>query len=156
MEPYLPEKEIWTNGDFENMTWHDNYIHGFSFDEDFKFYLDIDYIFKWVLKGKRYKFWMAPCTLVFETVQDFFMEESDPSQFVILEITRSDPKPPKNEYYINNNLTERDWLIETLHGEISFSSTGYKQYIRSKPQINPKQKLNLLERGGISFATNIK
>jgi hypothetical protein len=80
------------------------------------------------------------------------MEESDPSQFVILEITRSDPKPPKNEYYINNNIIERDWLIETLHGEMSFSSTGYKQYVRRKPQLNPNGKFHPDERGGGSFS----
>jgi hypothetical protein len=153
MEPYLLEKEIWSDQDFENMSWHDNPIYAFCFDENYKLYLDIDYIFKWVLKGKHYKFWMAPCTLVFETVFDFAMEESAPYQLVILDITRSEPKPPKNEYYTDNNIIEYDWVIETLLGEISFSSTGFKQHVRAKPQINSQQKLSLAERGGISFDT---
>ena len=155
MEPYLPEKEIWTDSDFERMSWHDNHIHGFSFNSDFKLCLDIDYIFKWVLKGKYYNFWMSPCTLVFDNILDFSMDELDPSDLTILEITREAIVPPQNEYYIQNNITEYEWFIEILQGEISFRSTGYRQYVRSKPKLNQHGKLNLEERGGISFTTTL-
>jgi len=151
MEPYQLEKEIWTDADFERMSWHDNYIHGFSFNSDFELCLDIDYIFKWVLKGKYYDFWMSPCTLVFDAVFDFSMDELYPWDLTMLEITRKQLITPRNEYYIQNNVIDYEWVIETLHGEISFHSTGYKQYVRQSPELISKQKFDLAQRGGVSF-----
>ncbi|MDV4012483.1 hypothetical protein BAY06_08330 [Elizabethkingia anophelis] len=52
-------KDIWTDMDFEQMGWHDNYIHAIVFpNENQKLVLDMDYIFKWVLdeKSNLYKF----------------------------------------------------------------------------------------------------
>ncbi|CAI9684417.1 hypothetical protein AS358_13885 [Elizabethkingia anophelis] len=64
-------KDIWTDMDFEQMGWHDNYIHAIVFpNENQKLVLDMDYIFKWVLdeKSNLYKFWVSPCNLMFMDV----------------------------------------------------------------------------------------
>ena len=63
---YQLEKFLWTDHDFENMDWHDCKLFAISFGDNFQLLLDIDYIFKWVQTGKTFKFWVSPCTLVFE------------------------------------------------------------------------------------------
>ncbi|TWF33683.1 hypothetical protein FHW36_112124 [Chitinophaga polysaccharea] len=42
---YELEKSIWTEEDFEVMSWHDSQIYKMALKEDLEF--DIDYIFKW-------------------------------------------------------------------------------------------------------------
>jgi hypothetical protein len=147
---------LWTDVDFDTMSWHDNPIHGFCFDKDFKFYLDIDYIFRWVKtkNGKHFKFWISPCTLVFENVYDFKMEEDNPSDLVILAVERDNAKVPRNVAFIKKD-TEYDWLIETLHGEMTFTSVGFKQYVRSQQVLIGNQIIELSKRGGVSFDTTI-
>ena len=155
-EPYLLEKPHWTEADFEQMSWHDNTIHAFSFNKDYKFLLDIDYIFEWVhpKPGKKYfKFWISPCTLIFENVYDLVldMEVSEPHHLKIDSISRVNPQRPKNADFINREL-EYDWLIETLNGEISFKSVGYYLYVRQKPILSSTDEIDFELRGGISFS----
>ena len=153
-DTYQLEKTIWTDTDFEIMSWHDCPVHAFSFDNENKLTLDIDYIFKWVLeKNKRnFKFWISPCTLVFENVYDIVFE-SDHTVIIIDNISRENHQRPKNAEYINRDL-EYDWIIETTVGEISFKSVGFKQYVRQAPVFIGMQELALEARGGISFDRN--
>jgi hypothetical protein len=44
-ELYELEKTLWTETDFEIMSWHDCPIHALAFDKEDKLLLDIDYIF---------------------------------------------------------------------------------------------------------------
>ncbi|MBL7999657.1 MAG: hypothetical protein JNL32_13610, partial [Candidatus Kapabacteria bacterium] len=70
-------KEVWTDNDFEEMGWHDSYIHAISFPYDtLDLSLDIDYLFKWVFddKDNMYDFWVSPCTLTFVNVLDIKIE----------------------------------------------------------------------------------
>lgn len=159
-ETYTLEKEIWTEADFEKMGWHDNTIHAFSVDRDYKFLLDIDYIFKWVhpKKSEKYfKFWVAPCTLIFENVYNlvFDLEISAPHHRKIDNISRVNPTRPKNAEYIGKGI-EHEWAIETLQGEITFKSVGYTQYTRRQPILNSSDELELNLRGGISFGTEFE
>jgi len=150
-EVYQLEKTLWTETDFELMSWHDCPIHALSFDKEYKILLDIDYIFSWVLmKNKRkYKFWISPCTLVFENVYDITFE-SDHTTIIIDNISRENPQRPKNAEYLNKDL-EYDWIIETTAGEISFKSVGFKQYVRQTPVLVGTQELDFEIRNGISF-----
>jgi len=149
---YILEKGLWTDNDFDVMSWHDNPIHAISFTDNFQLVLDIDYIFKWVLKGKYYNFWMSPCTLVFENVCNIKFELDSTEGCIITDITRENPQRPKNAEYIKREL-EYDWCIELVSGEIFFNSAGYTQYVRQQPKLISKQKLELESRGGISFST---
>jgi len=145
------EKTLWTETDFEIMSWHDCPIHALSFGKEYKFLFDIDYIFKWVLtKNKRhFKFWISPCTLVFENVYDIAFESHD-TTIIIDNISRENPQKPKNAEYLNIDL-EYDWIIATTVGKISFKSVGFKQYVRQAPILIGMQELDLKARNGISF-----
>lgn len=148
---YNLEKEIWTEADFEHMSWRDVTIHAFSYSADYELLLDIDYIFEWVHPKKDsehyFKYWIAPCTLVFENttkivfdlgiaaphqrkIDDIFMEPSE---------SHSTEKPMY------------DWAIETLQGEITFQAEAFKQYVRQQPKLLLVNELELEQRGGISF-----
>jgi len=147
------EKHLWTEADFDIMSWHDCHIHSFSFNDDFELLLDIDYIFEWVLpkKGaKHYKFWIAPCTLIFENVYNIELE-LEHKQPVIDYIERTNPQRPKNAEYIGKEF-EYDWDIVMISGEMTFKSIGFKQYVRQTPILIREQKLDLEIRGGISFS----
>lgn len=151
---YIPEKLVWTEVDLNLMSWHDNTIHSFSFQDDYKLALDIDYIFEWVKKpkSKHYKFWIAPCTIIFENVYDiiFDLEISTSSNPIIDHIEFSNPRKPKNADYIEKQI-EYDWTIEMISGNISFKSVGFKQYVRKPAILTMKQKLLLNERGRSNF-----
>ena len=154
MNYHLP-KGVWTTGDFDEMAWHDCLIHAISFGEEFKLLLDIDYIFKWVLDGKKYKFWIAPCTLIFENCYDvnFDLDMSTP-RLEIDSISRKNPKKPKNAEFIVSQV-EFDWIMETQQGNISFTSVGFSQYVRRKPVFSNAQSFSEEERGGVSFDLSI-
>jgi hypothetical protein len=150
---YQLDKSIWTETDFEAMSWHDCYIHALSLGKQDKLLLDIDYIFKWILmkNKKHYQFLIAPCTLIFENVYDIELESLN-TPLIIDNISRDNPQTPKNAEYIGKE-TEYDWIIETTVGEISFKSVGYKQYIRKQPVLLRSQEIDIDGRGGISFGT---
>ena len=144
------------DSDFEMMGWHDSLIYAFSLGNNFEFILDIDYIFKWVQTGKTFKFWVSPCTLVFENVYDVeFQMDGISGGIDIDEISRDNPQKPKNADFVKVD-TEFDWTIETQQGSIFLKSIGYKQYVRQIPKLINGQCFKLKERGGISFDTNCK
>jgi hypothetical protein len=150
-ELYQLEKKLWTETDFELMSWHDCPIHALAFDKEDKILLDIDYIFEWVLmkNKKNYKFWISPCTLVFENVYDIVFESGD-TAIIIDNISRENPQKPKNAEYLNKDL-EYDWIIETTVGEMTFKSVGFKQYVKRTPVLVSTQELDLEIRNGINF-----
>jgi len=147
------EKLIYTEEDFEDMDWHDVYIHGMGFDsKNFELFLDVDYIFKWIKKprAKYYSFIIAPATVVFRNVWDYTCDFISNINLTIMSIDRINPRVPNNHEYIKDK-TEWRWEIELLEGEIKFNSTGYKLYTRQQPEIKRQQHYTLQERNGISF-----
>lgn len=140
---YIPEKWVWTEADFEQMSWHDCKIHAMAFvaEANFQheFVLDVDYIFEWVYGDDLIHFWISPATLVFENYNDLcfagenFRYYDDPQIDQIFRV-------------------EDHWKIATVTGgSIEFSATGFKQYIRRAPALINHQILSLKERGGLSF-----
>jgi hypothetical protein len=154
-DTYTLEKQLWTDADFDVMGWHDSLVHAISFGRNDQLVLDIDYIFEWVhpKEGEtNFKFWIAPCTLIFEDVYNiaFDLEVSVPQDLAIDDIVKSESK-----VVLGDQLTEHSsWTIETLNGDISFNATGYKQYVRRQPQLVDAQELDMSSRGGISFSTS--
>lgn len=70
---------MWTAGDFERLSWHDNHLYaiGFSLGDvargDWRsdLVLDIDHIVEWVCgSDRRPRFQVAPATLIFHHVTD--------------------------------------------------------------------------------------
>ena len=82
------------------------------------------------------------------------LEISVPSEITINDITRNNPQTPKNVDYIEKDV-EHDWLIETFNGNISFKSTGYKQYVRQNPMLTENQEIDFEIRGGVSFSKEL-
>jgi hypothetical protein len=149
------EKNIWTEQDFESMGWHDSKIYGIAFEEKSEFVLDIDYIFMWIKPTEdqqAFKFWVSPCTLVFENVYNLNLdiEMSEPFEIQISDVSRNNPQRPKNADFIHRDI-EYDWKMETNNGEISFTSIGYKQYVRELPKLLDSQTIGKEDRNGISF-----
>jgi hypothetical protein len=128
------EKFCWTDNEFENMNWHDNYIHAITFNEEkYELLFDIDYIDKWISPSdneKHYNFLIVPSTLVFYNVYNLNMSVDDLS-FRIEDIFRDNPARPKNSEFIKREL-EYDWTIEMSGGYLKFKSVGYKLYVRKK------------------------
>jgi hypothetical protein len=155
---YKLEKEIWTEADFEEMSWEDSTIQAFSYNKEDEFLLDIDYIFEWIEpkeeKDRYFKYWIAPCTLIFQNVHDLVLNIgiSAAHHRKIDNVLTGNPQRPKNAEQLGKEL-EYDWIIETTNGEISFKATGYNQYVRQQPRLLLTNELELDVRGGISFGT---
>lgn len=148
MNSYTPEKWTWTDADFERMGWHDVLLHAFAFDA-YTLSLDIDYLFHWVRPAPAetyYKFWLSPSTLVFDDVSELRIDLAPQGAPVVMEVTRSEPAP------LPKGVIAWRWLLECNEGEISFRSTGYRQFTRRQPELSSAQWLPLGTRGGISFA----
>jgi hypothetical protein len=156
---YNIEKSLWTDSDFETMNWHDSIIYGLFLGENYELNLDVDYIFHWINpieENENYKFWISPCTLVFENVHDLKLdiEISEPFRIEIDSIYRENPQKPRNADFIKCD-TEYEWVIETQQGQISFKSIGYKQFVRQLPILQDQQRIEFEERKGISFSRNV-
>ena len=147
------EKYIWSDADFEKMNWHDNLVYAFTFQtESYRLLLDIDYVCRWnepVPPSNSFTYWIAPATLVFETVQavKIDIEMKGISDIILWGIRREKPSGPWS------NSTEMwQWHLEGNEGgDFRFHASGYKMYIRKKPVFSEHQALTLEERGGISF-----
>ena len=154
-EAFRLDKSLWTEIDFDKMSWHDCFIYALSLGEKNKLLFDIDYIFQWVDPGgerNNFRFWISPCTIVFENVYDlkFDLEISEPFELTIDNILYDNPQRPNNADYIKREF-EYDWTIDTLQGEIKFKSVGYKQYVRRTPILIEQQRIGIEKRNGISF-----
>jgi hypothetical protein len=149
-ELFEPEKLIWSDSDFEAMSWHDNSIHSFAFvAELFEFRIDLDYIFKWVKleSEKYYSFWVSPCTLCFENASELIANFSIGNQYYdleIYEIKRSYIGKSENQKFDNWRFE-----IETNNGNLTVEATGFKMFVRAVPLLINGQKLTLQQRGGL-------
>jgi hypothetical protein len=150
-------KLIWDESDFDKMSWHDNFIHAFTYDPDENLFLiDIDYITEWINpkeKGSHFSFVVAPSTLIFDGVYDLDVDikVGNVSTFDILEINREIHQTK----YPTERIFYRYEIVLSHIGKITFASSGYKMYIRNiHPEIDA-QSLTRSARGGVSFDTTI-
>ena len=75
--PPQPAKTVWTNADFDDLTWHDNTIHALAVEplpgNPGRLLLDIDHIVEGVRAypaEATLSFWICPATLVFSPAWD--------------------------------------------------------------------------------------
>jgi hypothetical protein len=148
------EKAVWTHADFETMGWHDATVHAIAFEEDndqAELLVDLDYIVRWIdpqPPSKYFTFLVAPATLVFENV--WSLEGELGAQRTLLEIDGIHRRDVENERQFNAGV--RPWTIEGHDFELSFLASGFRQHFRARPFKTSSQRLDLGERGGISFA----
>ncbi|MGE0643366.1 MAG: hypothetical protein AB7P24_06820 [Nitrospira sp.] len=151
---FVVGKWVWTENDFEQMRWHDCWVHALAFDpEAAELLFDLDSLLKWINPGseeKHFSFWSAPATLVFSEVENlkislepflaFELDAISREEIRKLDTSGSSPASP--------NWT---WTLDFFNGCISFNSTGFRQYIRKSPVFNTTGRLALDQRGGLSF-----
>ncbi|SNR54139.1 hypothetical protein SAMN06269173_103507 [Hymenobacter mucosus] len=141
---YPLEKWVWTENDFEQMSWHDARIYAVQFGKDISF--DIDYIFEWIQLDKDdfFSFVVAPATLVFP----------EPS-FVSMDIDIRLSKEIEIED-ISRRVSatgETKWHIQTHQGNIVITAPAFRQIVRRAPTQQTGQQVLPEERGLPSFST---
>jgi hypothetical protein len=153
---YKPIKSLWTQNDFDQMSWHDNRLHGIGIIDDFNPHehevrFDIDYIFEWA--GHNNKpgtagFWIAPSTLVFPA-SSMSIGIDHLRGYWIMEIERSNPVKIHE-----GRCIEWTWKVSlNTGGLITLNASEFFQYTRQAPIFLPcpDQCLESRQRGGISF-----
>jgi len=137
------QKQIWTDGDFDQMSFHDCLIHAIGFrDYGHALMLDIDYVFSYAAKGSQGT-WVSPATLIFSNISDVRMGD-----------VRIDPNTP---WFEIDDLTVADeggrhrWTIKLSEGAISLLADGYTMFARAEPVLLDGQAFDPGWRGGISF-----
>ena len=149
------EKAVWTDGDFDTMGWHDARVHAIAFHEDehnAELLLDLDYIVRWIdpePPAEHFTFLVAPATLVFETVWNLDGELGTASRTLLQaqDIHRRDPENDRQR-----EMGLQPWVVEWSHGhELTMLASGFRQHFRRRPVLVASQRLELDERGGISF-----
>jgi hypothetical protein len=151
MEPYKLQKTVWEDSDFEIMGWHDTTLWSMVADlEKFEFLFDLDYIFKWVCPNSgetHYKFWVSPVTMVFKNAHSIKIGiESSQGNIEVADLRREKPTLTPNGKY-----TEHEYRFDCQEGQIYLWSTGFKMYVRHPPVLIDSQRLDLSQRGGVSF-----
>jgi hypothetical protein len=141
----------WDESHFDEMSWHDNHVHGLRIREGHHGHgeldLDIDYILEWLCPNEgTFAFRVAPATLTFINVFDLRIEidyaaaTAGITPFSIDGITREaagsggDPR----------------WTLELNwpKGAISFTASGFRQILRAPAIVTSSQTLTEHERSG--------
>jgi hypothetical protein len=125
------------------MGWHDSTVYGVRLNSNLE--IDLDYIFQWnqpQVEGFLFTFWVAPCTLVFESPKELSFELTQSFDDKWLEIQDIEISVIDNESH---------WTVITQQGDISFKAESFKQIVRKPPSLQLGQALPYDERGGFSF-----
>ena len=137
------EKRLWTDGDIDQMSFHDCLIHALGFhDFGHALMLDIDYVFH-DKPSETPGTWVSPSTLIFSNISDVRMSN-----------VRADPSTP---WFEISRLTVSDeegrqrWTIKLGEGTISLLADGYTMFVRAEPVLLEGQAFDPAWRGGISF-----
>lgn len=150
------EKWVWSTEDFDKMGWKGSSVLAMAFQANMcELALDINYIckaFNPEPPDKAFAVWSAPATLVFQTVTnlkvDFeYYSGMGTEGLEISGIERSAPASERSSHSEGRHV----WLISGYYGDIEFESSGFQQFIRSKPVLNCETALDLQTRGGYSF-----
>ena len=112
-------RTVWTNADFDTMSWHDNAVHAVALepapDHPGRLLLDIDYILEWVpaeAPATTLSFWICPATLVFDRAWDLTSDGLNAPGF-----TQYLRHPPI--------YSPGYWLSADERGGFSFDQLGY-------------------------------
>jgi hypothetical protein len=149
----IPDKErrVWTDADFEDMSWHDNHVHGFQIRSgDYgagELDLDLDYIVEWLCaEDGSYEFRLAPATLTFREVTELRIEldyqgvSAGLVPFSIDGISREDG--------VVATESPRRWTVNLNwpRGLLAFRASGFTQRLRAPLRVSGEQCLGHAER----------
>jgi hypothetical protein len=142
----------WTDAQFDQMSWHDNHVHGLRVIEGEygagELVLDVDYILEWLEASAGFQFKIVPVYLRFKEVTDLRLAldyakvSAGMSPFSIHRISR---RTEARERY-----TAQCWEIELNwpDGRISFEATAFEQKAWGQVRISSGQVLRPEERVG--------
>jgi hypothetical protein len=144
-------KHVWTADDFDQMSWHDNHVHGVRFlsgqDGAGELVFDIDYILEWLKDDQsKFKFRVQAATLVFHDVMfpriavDYASATAAFGPFMISGIERRIEKRERYEAQI--------WRLPITWpgGQIEFEARGFTQRADGQPVVTSNQVLRAQER----------
>jgi hypothetical protein len=143
--------QVWTEADFDKLSWHDNHIHAIRFVEGPEgagdLVLDVDHIVEW-LDGEvgRFQFRVAPVKLTFHEVMfpriaiDFGAVSAAFAPLMIQGIERRFEK--------RTHYTAQIWKIPITFpkGEIEFEARGFTQRTEGEPVLGASQSLSPRDR----------
>ena len=134
-------KKEWSEKDFNIMGWHDATLYEMYFpNENHKFILNLDYIFKWV-KSKseeKYSFWVSRCKLSFHNVTNLKINLNFENG---VGIYIHDIERKGIGLTPNGKMMDWQYEIETDKGQITFITTGFIQEVISNPILSDSQSL---------------
>ncbi len=147
----------WTQADFKAMSWHDNYVHGVTFDVDVDTWrsdlvLDIDHIVEWLCEGATCRFQVAPATLRFHDVTDlrFDVDWGDSGHRTALHLVSIDGISRRlvADQKICLDRPYWAWRIEINwpRGTITFGASGFTQTLSKPPVLCDEQALSAAQR----------
>ena len=146
------KSQIWTDAQFEEMSWHDNHVHGLRVIEtgngEGDLVLDVDHIVEWLnCEGAGFNFRIVPVTLTFHGVMfprislDYAASTVAFGPFMIHSIER---RIEQRTHYV-----AQLWkiLISSPRGGIEFEGRGFTQQAHGKPILSSGQCLTPEQRG---------
>lgn len=141
---------VWTDAEFDEMSWHDNHIHALRIvevsDGAGDLILDVDHIVEWIEKKPGFIFQIVPVTLTFHDVMflrmslDYATPTAAFGPFMIQGIERRTEQRPR--------YLAQLWKIDISwpQGEIAFEARGFTQRARGGPILSQGQCLSAQER----------
>lgn len=140
-------RQVWTDRQFDDMSWHDNHVHAIRIVEGADgagdLVLDLDHIVEWLDEPNRgFRFRIAPALLTFHGVMFFriSLDYATPSMafapFAIHDISR---RAEQRERYVAQLWTiSLNWP----NGEIAFEARGFTQRTAGEPILSDGQYLS--------------
>jgi hypothetical protein len=140
----------WTHEHFDEMSWHDNHVHGVRFIAGEhgagELVLDIDYIVEWLRTGDASQFRLLPATLRFTDVTNLHISLDYASHSAAM--------GPFSIHAIERRMEQREshvaqlWRIDVNWpgGEVSIEASGYEQTATGKAVVSSQQWLSPVER----------
>ena len=155
---------VFTEADFDGLSWHDNPIYGFSIDNDVSQWksdliFDIDYIVEWLCGvGKTAQFKIAAATLTFHHVTDLKVNvdwgESGMQVAVAEMVLDQIARQQVEKQLICLDRPYYRWTLRLNSprpgSEISFGASGFTQLLRHQPVLCDDQKLEAAVRARLS------
>jgi hypothetical protein len=142
--------QVWTDAQFEEMSWHDNHVHALRIVEAGEgagdLILDIDHIVEWIKGVPGFQFRIVPAKLTFHDVMfprialDYAAGTSAFAPFMIHGIER---REEQRAHYL---AILWKIAISCPVGEISFEARGFTQEAMSAPILSSGQCLSSEER----------
>jgi hypothetical protein len=141
------DKSEWTTADFEELSWHDCHVYGFSLAErehgTAELVFDIDFIVEWLCRDDgTCEFRVAPATLTFHSAHglrfelDYGTPTAGMTPFSLAGIERDEVRYPTGDVTFNWRMP-----INWPNGLITFESPGFTQVLRRAPIVSGTQAL---------------